>query len=220
MSVALIRSFRSEWLKTRRSLASWIVVVGAFFTPVIIIVVHLVRQEGVQELYAAEGFWPLLWKNAWESMAISLLPLGIVLETGLLMQIEYKNNAWKQVHTAPLRLTTIFISKLSVVFVMLIQFFLLFNIGIWLAAIVPLLLIHSVPFPKDPIPWMYFLKEDALFFIDCLPLVAVQFLLSLRFRNFLVPVGMGFLLWIGALSSLSWRQAYVFPYTYPMFNYL
>ena len=38
---------------------------------------------------------------------------------------------------------------------------------------------------------MLFLKEDALYFIDCLPIVALQYLISLRFKNFLVPVGAG-----------------------------
>ena len=35
-----------------------------------------------------------------------------------------------------------------------------------------------------------------------------------------MPVGLGFILWVGALASLSWEFGYVIPYTYAMFTYL
>ena len=220
MAIAFIHSFQSEWLKKRRSLASWIVIAGAFFTPVIIIIARLVQHDTLNQLYAADNFWKALWKSSWESMAIFLLPLGIILFTSLITQIEYKNNAWKQLHTLPLKFTTIFLAKLSVVLIMVLQFFILFNIGIYLSAVIPYALISGVPYPKPPIPFTSFLKEDALFFIDCLPIIALQYLLSLRFKNFLVPLGIGFILWIGAIASLSWKFGYVLPYTYCSFNYL
>jgi hypothetical protein len=57
-------------------------------------------------------------------------------------------------------------------------------------------------------------------FVDCLPIVALQYLLALRFRNFLVPLGVGFLIWIGALAALPWKFGYLIPYTYSMLDYL
>ncbi len=169
MAISFIHSFQSEWLKKKRSLASWIVVVGGFFTPAIIIIARLVRHDTLQALYSADGFWKLLWKNSWESMAIFLLPLGVILATSLITQIEYKNNTWKQLHTLPLNLTTTFFSKLVVIIVMMVQFFILFNIGIYLSAVVPYLLVSGVPYPHDPFPTMFFLKENMFYFIDCLP---------------------------------------------------
>lgn len=220
MSVAFINSFASEWLKTKRSLAFWMVVVGGFFTPVIIIAARLVRYTKLPEIYAAENFWDLHWKNSWESMAIFLLPLGAILSTSLIAQIEYKNNTWKQLHTLPLSYTTIFLSKLAVILVLMLIFFALFNIGIYLSAIMPYLIVSGTPYPTQPIPWAMFLREDMLFFIDTLPIVALQYLIALRFKNFLVPVGLGFVFWVGALASLPWTYGYIIPYTYPMYNYL
>ena len=220
MAISFIHSFQSEWLKKKRSLASWIVVVGGFFTPTIIVIARLVRHDTLRALYSADGFWKLLWKNSWESMAVFLLPLGVILATSLITQIEYKNNTWKQLHTLPLNLTTTFFSKLVVIIVMMVQFFILFNIGIYLSAVVPYLLVSGVPYPHDPFPTMFFLKENMFYFIDCLPIVALQYLISLKFKNFLVPVGLGFIFWIGALSALSWNYGYLIPYTYCMFNYL
>jgi len=219
MAYAYVASLQSEWLKKKGSLASWMVVTGAFFTPIIIIIARLVYYERLPALYASDSFWTLLWKNAWESMAIFLLPLGVILATSLIAQLEYKNNTWKQLHATPLSLTTIFLSKLTVIAVMMIQFLILFNFAIWLAGVVPQLIIPGVPWP-GAIPYDYFLREDAFYFIDCLPIIALQYLLSLHYRNFLVSIGCGFIFWIGALGTLSWKYGFLFPYTYCMFNYL
>ena len=220
MTSEFFNSFQSEWLKTKRSLAFWMVVVGGFFTPAVIIVARLVRYSRLPEIYSDDNFWTLLWKNSWETMAIFFLPLGAILSTSLIAQIEYKNNTWKQLHALPLSYTTIFFSKLAVILVLMLQFFVLFNLGIYFSAVVPYLLVSGTPYPQQAMPYRFFLNENILYFVDTLPIVALQYLLSLRYKNFLVPVGLGFLFWVGALASLSWQFGYVIPYTYPMFNYL
>ena len=220
MTNSFVHSFQSERLKTKRSLALWMVIIGGFFTPTIITIARFVNYDKLQEVYSSDDFWNLLWKNSWESMAIFFLPLGAILSTSLITQIEYKNNTWKQLHTLPLSLTTIFFSKLAVILVLMLQFFVLFNIGIYLSALLPYLIVSGVPYPKAPFPYLFFLRENMFYFVDCLPIVALQYLISLKFKNFLVPVGLGFVFWIGVLASLPWKYGYVIPYTYCMFNYL
>ncbi|MDC0711842.1 ABC transporter permease [Stigmatella sp. ncwal1] len=220
MNLSFVHGLQSEWLKQRKSFASWMVVLGAFFTPVVIIVARLLHREALPTLYSQEDFWSLLWRNSWESAAIFFLPMGGILATTLMAQIEYKNNTWKLVHVLPLSLATLYFSKLAIVLVTLVRFFLLFNLGIYLSAILPPLLVSGVPYPKGPIPFMRFLGENLLFFVDCLPIVALQYLISVRSRNFLAPIGFGFLLWVGTLAALSWRWNFLSPYAYTMIDYL
>ena len=220
MISSFVHSFQSEWLKKKRSLSSWLVIVGGFFTPLIIIIARLVHYNQLPALYAKDGFWNQLWQSSWESMAIFLLPIGVILATSLITQLEYKNNTWKQLHTTPLSFTTIFFSKLLVILIMVVQFFVLFNIGIYLSALIPYLLVKGVPYPTAPVPFAAILREDGYYFIDCLPIVALQYLLSLKYKNFLVPVGIGFGLWIASLGALSWKFGYLIPYTYCMLNFL
>ena len=220
MVIPLIHSFQSEWLKTKRSLSFWIVIVGGFFTPSIVTVARIIQYKTLPALYSSDDFWRLLWQNSWESMAIFLLPLSVILTTSLITQIEYKNNTWKQLHTLPLTFTVIFFSKLAVILVLMFCFFALFNIGIYLSALIPSLVVSGVPYPSAPIPYAYFLDQNIKYFIDCLPIVALQYLISLKYKNFLVPVGIGFILWVGALASLTWQYGYVIPYTYCMYTYL
>jgi hypothetical protein len=216
---SLLHSFQSEWLKRKRSLASWLVVCGAFFTPAFITVAKLVRHSRLATASAAPHFWESHWKSSWESMAIFLLPLGVVLATSLITQLEYKNNTWKLLHTTPQRYSVIFLAKLAVILVMMVQFLVLFNVGIYLSGVLPGLL-FSVAYPREPIPYAYFMAENGRYLVACLPIVALQYLISLQFKNFLVPVGSGIVLWILSVAVLSWQYGYLIPYTYCSFNYL
>lgn len=218
--MTFVHSFQAEWLKRRRSLASWLVLVGAFFTPTIILASRIKNHAAIPRLYASEDFWTRLWSQSWESMEVFLLPIGIILATGLIAQIEYKNNTWKQLHTTPQGFTTIFAAKLLVVLLMLVEVFALFNVGVYLSAVIPSLLFAGVPYPSAAIPFGDFWAANVNFFVDCLPIVALQYLLSLQFKNFLVPVGTGFAIWFLGVGLLSWEYSYLFPYNHGAINYL
>lgn len=215
-----IYCFKSEWLKKKRSLASWLVVTGAFLTPFVICVSKLVRYERVAKANAAPDFWMGLWKSSWESMSIFLLPLGTILAASLITQLEYRNNTWKQLHTTPQKYTTLFFAKLAVIVIMLLQFFVLFNIGIWLSAAIPSFLIADAKYPPATIPWLFFAKENFRYVVETLPIIGLQYLVSLRFKNFLVPVGAGIALWIVSIAVLPWKWGWLFPYTYGPYHYL
>ena len=218
--MTFINSFQSEWLKKKRSLASWLVIAGAFFTPSIILMSRIKNADKLSALYVSEDFWQKLWNQTWESMAVFLLPIGIILAAGLITQIEYKNNTWKQLHTTPQGFTTIFFAKFLVILIMLVEVFLLFNIGIYLSAIIPSMLFENVPYPSAPIPYRDFLYANVNFFLDCLPVLALQYLLSLQFKNFLVPVGAGFAIWFLGIGMLAWDYSYVLPYNHGTIDFL
>lgn len=211
---SFFHSLQSEWLKKRGSLGSWLIWGAAAFVPAILLLIRVTHPSRLPEMYAAPDFWQKLWTQSWEAMATFFLPMVVILVTALVTQLEYKNNAWKQLHTTPQRFITIFAAKLVVIVAMLIQLLLLFNLGIYLTGIVPALIYSSVNYPAEPYPFGFFLREDVKFFIDCLPMIAFQYLLSLRFKNFLVPVGVGFFAWILGIGFLSWKYSYIFPYAY------
>ena len=215
-----INSFQSEWLKKKRSLASWLVIVGAAFTPSIILMSRIKNADKLSALYVSHDFWTKLWNQTWESMAVFLLPFGIILAAGLITQIEYKNNTWKQLHATPQKFATIFFAKFLVILVMLVEVFVLFNVGMYLSAVIPSLLFSNLPYPTAPIPYLYFLKANANFFLDCLPILALQYLLSLQFRNFLVPIGTGCVLWFLGVGMLPWSHSYLFPYIHGTIDFL
>lgn len=215
-----IYSFQSEWLKKRRSLASWLVVIGAFFTPTIVLLVRLKNYQALSKLNSAEDFWLKLWFTNWESMAILLLPMGIILAVALITQIEYKNNSWKQLHTTPQGFSVIFFAKFIVILAMMIELFALFNLGMYLSAVVPSLILSDVPYPAAPIPFASFFYGNLNFFIECLPILALQYLISLQFKNFFVPIGVGFAIWALGIGMTSWEYSFALPYNQAVMDFL
>jgi lantibiotic transport system permease protein len=215
-----LHAFRSEWLKRKRSFASAMVLGGSLFTPVVILAVRLIHHRGLPRLYATDSFWTKMWRDSWESMAVFFLPLGAILATSLITQIEFKSNAWKQVRTLPMSMAVLFFSKLAVILVMLVQFLILFTLGIYASAMIPSLIVPGVPHPKGSFWSLPLLRENAFYFVDCLPIVATQYLMGLRANNVLIPIGIGFLAWVGALAAVSSKIAVWWPYAYTILNYV
>jgi hypothetical protein len=220
MLASFVPGIRAEWLKTRRSLASWLILSSAGFIPLLIFAIRLKRRAALPAIYRAGDFWVHFWTQAWESMTLMLIPIFIMLAASLIAQIEYRNNTWKQVHTSPQPSLTTFLSKLVMIVVIVIAFFAAFNAALYLSAIGPAVLLGNVPFPTAAFPWDLFLERNLRYFIDCLPVIAIQYMLALHFRNFMVPLGVGMALWILALGSFSWEYNYLIPFSYCGIDYL
>ena len=220
LAMTLITSFQSEWLKKKRSLASWMVIIGSVFTPAIMILIQVLRPKSWPAKYITPDFWEVYFRNCWEGMAILLLPMGIILSISLIAQLEYKNNTWKLLHATPQPLTTIFISKFGVILLMQVQLFIMFNVAIYLSAIIASSLVEAIPFPTEPFPLAYFARQSGYYFIDSLPILAIQYLLGLQFRNFLVSVGAGLVLMVTGITMISWEYSYIFPYNYMILHHV
>lgn len=218
MAIAFVNSFRSEWLKKKRTAASWLVITGGFFIPAILLAGRLMNQNSLAASLQSPHFWEELHRDCWQFMAIFLLPMGVILAASLITQLEYRNNTWKQLHTSPQSFTIIFISKLMLILVMMIQFFVLFTIGIYLAGILPSLL-SGMALPSEPFPFGKILMSSVNFFVCCLPIIAFQYLLGLQFRNFLVPLGAGIGLLVASLIAVQWKYGYTVPYIYCMLEF-
>ena len=214
-----VPSVRSEWLKRRRSLTTLLVLGAASFIPALLLAIRLFRWRDLPAAHQSPLFWERLWAQHLESMAIMIGPLTIMLIVSLVTQIEYRNNAWKQVHASPQPLGTIFFAKLTVILAIVVQMFLLFNVAFYVAAMLPAWLLPSVSAPAASYPLKLFLWRSANYLVDMLPIVAVQFLLALRFRSFVLPLAVGMVLWILSLGFLGWEFNYLLPYGYATIDY-
>lgn len=220
MTASFMHVFRGEWLKRKRSFTSSLVIVVSLFTPALVAAIRLLRYRGLPAIYSGDAFWQNMWHSCWESMAIFFLPLGAILATSLVTHIEFRSNAWKQVHTLPARTSIIFLAKLTVILITMAQLLLLFTLGVYVSGMIPYLLIAGVPHPKGSFLSMPLLRENALYFVDCLPIVAAQYLMALRSSNVLVPIGIGFMAWVAAVAAVSSRLAVWWPYSYPIVHYI
>ena len=88
------------------------------------------------------------------------------------------------------------------------------------ASLVPFVLVPGVPHPKGAFTALPLLRENAFYFLECLPIIAVQYLMALRSNNILIPIGVGFAAWVGALAAVSSKVAIWWPYGYTIVHYL
>jgi hypothetical protein len=209
-----IFSLKSELLKTKRSSAFWLSLIGGFFVPLIFLLAYLKEQESFSFIYPHDPFaWNKHFMKMWQAVMSLLLPLGITLAISLIAQLEYKNNTWKQLHTTPQNFGTIFLAKFSVILILMFQFFIFFNLGILLAGVIPSLLFDR-HLPEQSIPYLFFLKGNIKFFIVSLPIIALQYMVSLKYKNFMISIGIGILGLIGTLVCMSWKYIFVSPFSY------
>jgi lantibiotic transport system permease protein len=220
MAPLIWRSISSEWLKRRRSLTTALVLGSAGFVPAIIFLSRFRRIDALPGVYANPRFWDTLWMQSWEAMAVMILPMAIMLTVTLITQIEDTNNAWKQVHATPQPLAVVYAAKLFVILVLLVELILAFTAAIYASGVLPAALFSHVAAPAAPFPLLRFLQRDAVFFIDVLPIVSLQFLLALRFRTFLTPLGLGMAMWILSVGTFGWAYKYLIPYSYAGIDYL
>jgi lantibiotic transport system permease protein len=212
--------FRSEWLKLRRSLVSWMILAAGLFTPAIVFTFRLVRHRGLVDAYRSPLFWEALWKQTWESVAVVLLPLAVVVLVALVLHVEEKNNTWKQLYVSPRSYTEIYFTKLAVLLVLLLCLFGVLNVGMVLSALAPVMLVNDLPWPVAPLPLGTFALRNTTYLLEALPVVAVQYVLGLRFRNVLVPVGVGLAGWLAAAGLLSWNYVFVLPWGHSALEFI
>lgn len=214
-----LRSLAAEWMKTRRSLAAWVVLGGGLFVPALILTARLFKRAGLEITYAAPEFWIAHWTQTFESIAILVLPLFVVVASALILHLETSNNAWKQLHASPQPLAVVFFAKLCVMLGLLVQFFVVVNTAMVLGALIPAWLLPSVSRPDAALPVRLYLERSVMLFADTLPIVALQYGIGLRFRNVLAPIGAGIAIWIVSVGMLSWQHAYLLPYDHAALHF-
>ena len=207
---------RAELLKTKRTASVWLTVLGAGFIPAMLLAAYLVKPEGsIQQMQ--QNPWGIHFKFGWNALSFFLFPMYIILISSLIPQIEYKNNTWKQVFAAPQSVGIIFFSKFVTIQLMLVLFFLLYNFFMIGAGVVANIIHPKYTFLHHAIGWRPLLQLNAKTFIATLGISAIQYVISLRFKNFIAPIGIGLALLVGSLIAMQvgWKHMYKLPYMHP-----
>jgi lantibiotic transport system permease protein len=210
---SFIANFKAEILKTKRSSAFWITVLGAGLIPFIMMLAYIIKPIAALA-YLKPNYWGLHFESAWESTAAFLMPMYVVMASSLITQLEVKNNAWKQVYAAPLSITNIFGTKFLVIFIMIVFYFLLFIIFNFLGCVISNLIHSKFEFLKYKPNFIGVFKTGAKYIITILPLLGFQYLLSLQFKNFVAPIGIGIVCIILGLTIMNWEHVHYYPFIY------
>jgi hypothetical protein len=216
MNLAL--SLRCELLKTRRTSIWYFCLITALIAP---IYAYLDSSSA----YRIED----LKNNPWNMhflgfgpriLNMMILPVFLMLTCTLMMQVEYRNNTWKQVYVSPQSLLNVFISKYLIIQIQLLGVIILSS----LLMIVSLYAVDrgvNLNLSKHSLDWNTCLIFWGRIYVTVLAISALQFWLGLHFKNFIVPIVIGIcLLFIAAMmmEENPWVHDDKYPYIYPLRN--
>lgn len=212
-------SLQSEFYKSRKTLGFW----GAILLPVIILFFVTVGFYFNADKMAGnkpEMLWGQFAGIPLAIMGSLLLPMFIVFIGYSVNAIEHKSDTWKTLFTLPIPKWSIYTAKyLYAVILILITLTLFFVLTIGFGN-----LLGNIQ-PK--LKFGGYHMESSLFqvyaklFLASQGIIALQFLMSLLWKDFLKPMGVGF---IGTITGViltgpaHWKYAYIYPYSQPLLS--
>lgn len=215
----LLISLRSELLKTKRTASFYLALIGAAVGPVVFML-NILLDEG-----EAEGLKndPLnkLFKILSDMNGAALFPCFIILICTLLPYMEYRNNTWKQLFASPQTKASVFFAKFVNVHLYMLVFLVATHLFMFMSIVVINFINPDLNLFKYSLNGGMILTNAVNAYVLILAVCSIQFWMGLRFRNFIVPVGIGLALWfIGTIMALQYSPgtASYFPYSFSAFS--
>jgi len=209
-----IDSLHCEILKIKGSALLWISIGGSMVLAMVF-TLRFIYLGHYLDRWEIGASWERLFLQNIRPFTGFLLPIGVILICSLITQIEYKNNNWKQLHTTPQSYTTIFFSKFVSLLVVTVIVFFFFNIAVLINGVLPNLIANTT-LPRDTVPFAFFSEYTLKSFISILPIVGIQYLLSLHYKNFIVAVGAGLILYVSSMPMTRIDYSFINPYSYAL----
>jgi lantibiotic transport system permease protein len=216
--MSLLISLRSELIKTTGTTSFYLTLISAAVGPVMYLLNILLDENEINSL----GKDPLnaLFKMLSEMNGTALFPLFVILICTLLPQIEYRNNTWKQIFASPQTKLNVYLAKFMNVHLLMLVFLIATHLFMFLTILGINLIKPSLNLFEHPLNVSTVLINAANAYILLLAVCILQFWIGLRFRNFIVPIGIGFALWLtGTIMAVQYKSNLVFylPYSFPAF---
>jgi hypothetical protein len=217
--MSFIISTQAELLKTKRTASFWLTILCAAFIPGILFIALFTDGDADKNL--AKEPWAMFMNMGWQILTVFLLPAFIILVSTLVTQIEIKNNTWKQVFASPQSFANIYFSKFVAIHLMILFCYVLFNVLMISSAVIGNLFNEKYTFLEKNLDWEKLAQLNARTYVSILGISAIQYWLSLRFKNFIGPVGIGLALLVGSIIAMNyqWQHIYKYPYAFPSLSF-
>lgn len=212
--MSLSTSLRSEILKSKRTASIYLTLVAAAVVPIIFILDATLDGISPEN---GPAIFNKIFSEGFKMSSFIIIPMFLVLICTLLPQIEYKNNAWKQVLASPQTKGNIFLAKYINLHLLILLFLVANHLMMLLAGVVLHFAHPSLNVLNQPVDTYSIFVNIANTYVTLLAIGAAQFWMGLRFKNFIIPVAIGISLWvIGSILVLQFefRWAVYFPYSF------
>jgi len=213
-----IRNTNAEFLKIRRTNAVWLTLAGAAFIPSVNFL-KLVSRPDVFVSRTKADPWAFMISDNWAPAGSLFLPIYVILMISLVVQIENTNNTWKQVYASPRSYADIYFSKFFVVLSLIVLWIVLLSLFIIISGYILETANKDYVVSGRPIPWKQLSTIAVKMFAAVVGITSIQYWMSLRFKNFVTPIGIGMALLTAALLIRQWEYISYYPYAQSLLVY-
>ncbi len=210
------RNLFVETLKCKRTFVLWLSAGAPFF--IVFLFFNVFYFKGHQMVKPGTNPWPLLLVHIMQVWALLFFPLTISLQSALYNAIEHQSNTWKHVYSLAVPRWSVYFGKFTLFTALIAVTMLLLLVFIELAGWLLGLLRPDLGFNQYS-AHTQIARNCLKLFLAGLGITAIQFYVSLRFRNFILPAGMGLLMTVATVALMRWEHIRKFPYTWPMITW-
>lgn len=176
-----IKIYRTEWLKTKKTLALWLTILFPFFCTLLVSLKFL----GDKQMPALP--WPLYIKQANNVMSF-FMPFFLILMVSFVTQIEYKNHGWKQIYAQPVSRLSVFLGKYAMILTltlcsMALALFIITGMGLLVHLIRPGLNFALTGFSIDT-----YIRLFVRTFLAGIFTITLQYWMCIRMKGFMTPI--------------------------------
>ena len=209
-------SVKNELYKLKRTFAFWLTLLASFFVPALLFIVTLFKHKNFIPKGDANP-WDMIMQIETSIIVTVLIPFFILLVTSLIMQLEHRSGGLKDLFSLPVPKWSIYYGKLTVVLFTVFMTYLLFSIFLLMSGYISGLLFPDLKYTSFSPDFLKLFKTLGVSFVALLGVMGLQFWLSFRIKNFIIPLGIGMVLIITGLIIGNYpSDAVYYPYAYNM----
>lgn len=171
---------RIEFLKIKKSNVSN----AAIGITLISLLTTLSGMTAIKET-SPEGIWESLYIITMSTYSLFFYPILISIVVTMMVRLEYQNNMWKVLFANPVNKMKIYMAKLSCIFIIVGL-----AIGVTTLGMVTFGVIKTGDFTNIP---SYIVLTPLKAYVASLAAITILYFISLRFKNFFIPLSIGFL---------------------------
>lgn len=207
-----IPALRTECIKMKNTLGIWTSLIFPFLVVFMNFMIFFSRPKMVQS--PEINPWIFVSNNAVMMYSILFLPIFIAIITFYVSFNEHKSNAWRQIYSLPLPKGSVYMAKFFVSVVIVCASMVFFYFLNYFAMVLLKSLIPAIPFAAyayDSLIAITFFKIT----MASLGIIAIQFVISIMFGNFIYPLGFGLVATFAGIFLIRWENIIYYPYAFP-----
>lgn len=203
----------AESIKLRRTPVLWLSICAPAFA---VFVAFIASLTGGHQFYRpGQSPWTDFSAHILVGWALFVFPIYVCLQTALYCALEHHHNGWSYLATLPVRKPSWILAKygwavLLAAFSQVTLLLLMWAAGWLLAFLKPAYGFQDHPMTSMPA------KACLSVFFSGLTMLAIQMVLSMFYRNFIVPTATGLVFVLGGVIARSLSVSIYWPFLWPI----